>query len=77
MTGLLDFSDKSVIVTGGARGIGRAIVQLFAEAGADVVIGDLRLEDANNTAMNLSEIYRRSVVAVRRLSRVRSPQTLG
>ncbi len=64
MTGLLDFSDKSVIVTGGARGIGRAIVQLFAEAGADVVIGDLRLEDANDTAMNLSEIYRRRVVAV-------------
>jgi len=64
MTGLLDFSDKSVIVTGGARGIGRAIVQLFAEAGADVVIGDLRLEDANDTALNLSEIYRRRVVAV-------------
>lgn len=63
MTGLLDFSDKSVIVTGGARGIGRAIVQLFAEAGADIVIGDLRLEDANDTAMNLSEIYRRRVVA--------------
>jgi 2-hydroxycyclohexanecarboxyl-CoA dehydrogenase len=64
MTGLLDFSDKSVIVTGGARGIGRAIVQLFAEAGADVAIGDLRLEDANDTALNLSEIYRRRVVAI-------------
>lgn len=64
MTGLLDFKDKSVIVTGGARGIGRAIVQLFAEAGADVVIGDLRLEDATETAATFSEIYQRRIVAV-------------
>lgn len=64
MTGLLDFTDKSIIVTGGARGIGQAIVGLFAEAGADVVIGDLRLEDANDTARHFSEIYRRRIVAV-------------
>lgn len=61
---LLDFSNKSVIVTGGARGIGRAIAQLFAESRADVVIGDLRFEDANETAINLSEINRGRVVAV-------------
>jgi 2-hydroxycyclohexanecarboxyl-CoA dehydrogenase len=59
-----DLIDKSVIVTGGARGIGGAVVQAFAEAGADIVIGDLRLEDANDTAMHISEIYRRRVVAV-------------
>jgi len=64
MTGLLDFTDKSVVITGGARGIGRGIVQLFAEAGADVVIGDRRLEDANETATNVSEVYGRRVVAV-------------
>lgn len=60
----LDVEGKAVLVTGGARGIGQAIVQAFAAAGAEVVIGDLRLEDANNTALNLSEIYRRRVVAV-------------
>jgi 2-hydroxycyclohexanecarboxyl-CoA dehydrogenase len=61
---MVDMNDKTVIVTGGARGIGGAVVQAFAEAGADVVIADLRLEDANDTATNLSEIYCRRIVAV-------------
>jgi 2-hydroxycyclohexanecarboxyl-CoA dehydrogenase len=64
MKGLLDFSEKSIIVTGGARGIGRAVVQAFAEAGADVVIGDLRQEDANRTATEIGESCCRRVVAV-------------
>lgn len=59
-----DLKDKSVIVTGGARGIGRAIVNAFAEAGADIVIGDLRCEDAKNTALNTTETYHRRVFAV-------------
>jgi glucose 1-dehydrogenase len=33
--------DKSVVVTGGASGIGRAIARLFAAEGARVVVGDL------------------------------------
>ena len=41
---------KVAIVTGGARGIGRAICQALAEAGAKVVVADLRYEDAQDTA---------------------------
>lgn len=37
----MDLKDATVIVTGGARGIGRGIVTAFAGEGANVVIGDL------------------------------------
>lgn len=60
----MNFEGKAVIVTGGARGIGRAVVEEFARAGADVVIGDLRCEDANRTAMQTSESSGRCVVAI-------------
>ena len=37
---LLDFTGKTVIVTGGGVGIGYGISYRFAEAGANVVIAD-------------------------------------
>ncbi len=64
MKTLLELKNKSVIVTGGARGIGRAVVKEFATAGADVVIGDLRCEDAIKTALEISESLGSCVMAV-------------
>lgn len=61
----MDFTDKSVVVTGGARGIGRAVVSAFAEAGADVAIGDFRLDEAKATALEIGESTGRRVVAFR------------
>lgn len=38
---LLDFTGKSVLITGGATGIGRAVAQAFARQGANVAVGDV------------------------------------
>jgi NAD(P)-dependent dehydrogenase (short-subunit alcohol dehydrogenase family) len=38
VSGALDFSGRGVVVTGGARGIGRGITQAFLEAGARVLV---------------------------------------
>nr|WP_083467207.1 SDR family oxidoreductase [Kibdelosporangium sp. MJ126-NF4]CEL21959.1 putative oxidoreductase [Kibdelosporangium sp. MJ126-NF4]CTQ92739.1 putative oxidoreductase [Kibdelosporangium sp. MJ126-NF4] len=46
-------SGKVVVVTGGARGIGAAMVQELVRAGAKVVIGDLDLATAEATAARL------------------------
>ena len=61
----MNLKDKTAIVTGGARGIGRAIVQRLAEAGADVVIGDFRLDEAEATASEIQKTTGRRVRAVR------------
>ncbi|MCH8980741.1 7-alpha-hydroxysteroid dehydrogenase [candidate division KSB1 bacterium] len=42
--------DKTVLITGAARGIGQAIVIEFAKAGADVIGVDLSLADVQQTA---------------------------
>jgi 3-oxoacyl-[acyl-carrier protein] reductase len=49
-----DFSGKAVLVTGGAQGIGRAIVEAFALRGARVMIADLRLPQARALAADLT-----------------------
>jgi len=51
---------KVVFVTGGGRGIGRGIAEACAEAGADVALGDLRPEDAAETARLVAGSGRRA-----------------
>ena len=47
---LLSLKGRNAVVTGGARGIGLAICQRLAEAGANIVVGDVR-EDLGKEAV--------------------------
>lgn len=58
---LLSLEGKTAIVTGGATGIGRGIVRRLAEAGANVVIADLRGEAARHVASKESQAGRRVI----------------
>ena len=49
------FSGKVVLVTGGAQGIGLAIVSAFAQRGAPVVMADLQLQKAQEAAETLQQ----------------------
>jgi len=55
-----DFSDRTVVVTGAARGVGRAIAERFATSGATVYIVDA---DAEAVATATAEIGADGVVA--------------
>ncbi|MGW5862900.1 SDR family NAD(P)-dependent oxidoreductase [Streptomyces sp. NPDC055239] len=46
MSSVMDFTDRSVIVTGAGSGIGRATALTFAERGAKVVVADLNAQGA-------------------------------
>jgi len=48
------FKEKSVIVTGGASGIGRAIAEQFAQEGATVIVADIDRESTQDTVEAIS-----------------------
>ncbi len=56
---------KIALVTGGSRGLGRAIVLLFAESGADVVINYLRNDKAAQEVKELVESRGRRAYLIR------------
>jgi NAD(P)-dependent dehydrogenase (short-subunit alcohol dehydrogenase family) len=64
MTNKIDLSGRNAIVTGGAQGIGRAIVERFLDSGAAVAIWDRDIELAKKTAADLKNRGRVTPIAV-------------
>lgn len=56
---------KKGFVTGGARGIGKATATALAEAGGDVAIVDLDIQEAEKTAKWLAEETGRDIIAIK------------
>ena len=55
---------KTAIVTGGSRGIGRAIAEALAARGADVAIADIQFELAQATAQEIAAESGQQVIPV-------------
>jgi NAD(P)-dependent dehydrogenase (short-subunit alcohol dehydrogenase family) len=53
LASIFNLTGKVAVITGAAQGLGREMVRLFAEVGAQVVIADLNVEAAKLTAADI------------------------
>ncbi len=60
MRNILDMTDKVVLITGGSRGLGRAMAQGFAEHGANVAIVSRKLDACERAAREIESLGRRA-----------------
>ncbi len=57
----MKLAGKVALVTGGAQGIGKAVGLLLARNGADIVISDINLEKAEETAKEVQALGRKAL----------------
>jgi 3-oxoacyl-[acyl-carrier protein] reductase len=57
----LKLAGKVALVTGGAQGIGKAVAFLLARNGADIIVSDINLEKAEETAKELQALGQRTM----------------
>ena len=54
---MISLKEKVSVITGSARGIGRAIAEKLAQAGSKIVISDIMEEEGKKTAAEIKEKY--------------------
>jgi len=57
----LQLTGKVALVTGAAQGIGKAVALLLARNGADIVVSDINLEKAEETAKEIQAVGRKAI----------------
>src|SRR5712692_4845708 len=77
MSATISLRGKVAIVTGGGRGIGKAITRRFAEAGANVVIASRSEETLEATAKEFSSLPGKVVPIACHVGRSEQIENLG
>lgn len=62
---LIALNGRAALITGGAQGLGRAIAERLAEAGANVALADLNVDLAAEAARSIADRYGVTAVGVR------------
>ena len=60
MAMIIDFSGKTVLVTGAGRGLGKAMALTFAGCGADVYLGNRKQAQGLETVREIEAMGRRA-----------------
>jgi NAD(P)-dependent dehydrogenase (short-subunit alcohol dehydrogenase family) len=68
---LFDLSDRVAVVSGAARGMGRAMALALAEHGADLLLVDRNADGVEKTAREVEQLGRRAVAAACDVSNAR------
>ncbi len=61
----MSLKGKVGFVTGGARGIGKSVAYALAEAGADIVIADVDLDESEKTCEEIAKATGQKLIAVK------------
>ena len=59
-----EFTGKTILITGGARGIGYAAATIFAQSGANVAIADINGDLARESATRLAKYIQAKTIGI-------------
>jgi NAD(P)-dependent dehydrogenase (short-subunit alcohol dehydrogenase family) len=74
---IIDMTGKVVLITGGSRGLGRAMALGFAEAGADIVVASRHVEACEEVASDVEKLGRKAMAHACHVGRWRECDALA